>query len=81
MSDATASFALPLIAPGHAQKELFHNAALVRLGALLQLSVVAISVDDPPSAPLAGQCWVLGEQSTNTWAGQPRALAVRADGG
>lgn len=36
MSDATARFAFPLIAPGQAQKELFHNEALARVDALLQ---------------------------------------------
>ncbi|HLZ79899.1 MAG TPA: hypothetical protein VKQ09_11235 [Sphingomonas sp.] len=39
MSDATTRFALPLIAPGQAQKELFHNEALARVDALLQPSV------------------------------------------
>ena len=81
MSDATARFALPLIAPGQAQKELFHNEALARIDALLQAAVVAVSVDDPPVAPVAGQCWIVGDAPTGAWAGQPRSLAVWTEGG
>ena len=40
MSDATARLALPFIAPGQAQKELFHNEALTRIDALLQADLL-----------------------------------------
>lgn len=81
MPDATARFALPLIAPGQAQKELFHNEALARVDALVQASVVAVSVNDPPVAPGPGQCWIVGDAPSGAWAGQPHALAVWTDGG
>lgn len=81
MSDATARLALPLIAPGQAQKELFHNEALARVDALLQASVVAVAVNDPPVAPTPGQCWIVGDAPSGAWAGQPRSLAVWTDGG
>ena len=81
MSDATARFALPPIAPGQAQKELLHNEALARVDALVQPSVVAVAVSDPPVAPTAGQCWIVGDTPLGAWAGQPRSLAVWTDGG
>ncbi|MGN6123262.1 MAG: DUF2793 domain-containing protein [Sphingomonas oligoaromativorans] len=81
MSDATARLALPFIAPGQAQKELFHNEALTRIDALLQAAVEAVAVDDPPSAPVPGQCWITGAAPTGAWAGQPDALASWTEGG
>ena len=81
MSDATARFALPFIAPGQAQKEAFHNEALIRIDALLQPLVEAVGLDDPPAAPVAGQCWVVGAAPTGAWAGQAGAIAAWSDGG
>ncbi len=81
MSDATARFALPLIAPGQAQKELFHNEALARVDALVQASVVAVAVHDPPVSPVPGQCWIVSDTPSGAWAGQPRSLAVWRDDG
>ncbi len=52
-----------------------------RVDALLQASVVAVSVNDPPVAPIAGQCWIVGDAPSGTWAGQPRSLAVWTDDG
>jgi len=81
MSDATDRFALPFIQPGQAQKELFHNEALARIDALLEPLVEAVALDDPPSAPVAGQCWVVGAAPTGVWAGQAAAIAAWGDGG
>jgi len=81
MSDATARFALPFIAPGQAQKELFHNEALMRIDAALQPTVEAIAQDDPPAAPTVGQCWVVGAAPTGAWAGQGGTIAAWSDGG
>lgn len=81
MSDTTARLALPLIAAGQAQKELFHNEALARVDALLTPSVVAMLVNDPPASPTPGQCWIIGDTPTGVWAGQPHMLAAWTDGG
>lgn len=81
MTDATARLALPFIASGQAQKELFHNEALVRIDALLQPAVESLMIDNPPSAPTPGQCWIVGESPSGAWAGQASALAVWTDGG
>ncbi len=81
MSDQTARFALPFIAPGQAQKELFHNEALVRVDTALQASVVAAGLDTPPDTPVAGQCWIVGSGPTGAWEGQAHALAAWTGGG
>jgi hypothetical protein len=81
MSDATARLALPFIAPGQAQKELFHNEALLRVDALLQATVEAVAIDDPPSTPAPGTCWIVGATPSGAWEGQGQALAAWTDGG
>ena len=81
MSDATARFALPFIAAGQAQKESFHNEALTRIDALLQAAVEAVAVNDPPSSPTLGQCWIVGAAPTGAWAGQGGTIAAWTDGG
>lgn len=81
MSDQTARFALPFIAPGQAQKDLFHNEALARIDAVLQAGVVAAGLDSPPPAPVPGQCWIVGPAPVDAWAGQADAMAAWTDGG
>jgi hypothetical protein len=77
----TARFALPLLHPGQAQKELFHNEALVLADALVQPCVEAIGLNTPPTDPAAGQCWIIGESPAGEWAGSARALALWTAGG
>lgn len=81
MADTTARFALPLLAAGQAQKELFHNEALTIVDALLQPVIEALGTEDPPAAPVPGQCWIVGTQPTGAWAGHAAALAAWTDGG
>lgn len=81
MTDATARFALPFIASGQAQKELFHNEALARIDALLLPVAESILLDAPPASPAAGQCWVVGAAPTGDWAGQALAIAAWTDDG
>ena len=67
--NATARFALPLLHAGQAQKELFHNEALVLADGLLQPCVEALGLDTPPPSPAPGQCWIVGDSPTGAWAG------------
>ncbi len=55
MIDTTDRFALPLLQPGQAQKEMFHNEALATLDLIAQPAVAAFGVDTPPTAPESGQ--------------------------
>jgi hypothetical protein len=78
---ATARFALPLLNAGQAQKEVFHNEALVLTDALVQPCVEALGVDTPPPAPTPGQCWIIGDSPIGEWAGAAGSLALWTEGG
>jgi hypothetical protein len=76
MTDApTIRLALPLLQPGQAQKEMFHNEALARLDFAVQASVVAAGDDSPPGDPDEGACWIVGDAPTAGWSGRAGAIA------
>lgn len=79
--DTTARLALPLLQPGQAQKEIWHNEALALLDLLVQPAAVATAATTPPAAPVAGQCWVLGAAPAGAWSGQAQAVAGWTAGG
>lgn len=82
MSDeTTARLALPLLQTGQAQKELTHNEALTLIDVAVQPIVQAIGLTVPPTAPLPGQCWIVGSAPTGAWTGQSGALAGWTAGG
>lgn len=81
MADVSARLGLPLLVPGQAQKELFHNEALAAIDLALQASVVAVGLDQPPAAPAPGQCWIVGTAPAGDWSGQASALAGWTAGG
>ena len=81
MSDATARFALPLLAAGQAQKEITHNEALVLLDMLTQPIVESASLASPPATPGIGQIWIVAVGGTGAWAGRSGALALWTEGG
>lgn len=77
----TPRFGMPLLHPGQAQKELFHNEALTLVDTLAQPCVEAIGIDTPPTAPIPGQSWIVGESPTGAWAGKVGSLALWTAGG
>jgi len=79
--NATARFALPLLHAGQAQKELFHNEALILADALIQPCVEAAGVSVPPADPAPGQCWIVGGSPSGAWSGKAGALALWTSGG
>lgn len=79
--DTTPRWALPMLFAGQAQKEIFHNEALVLIDALLHGRVESADVASPPSAPDAGQCWIVAAGASGAWAGQVDAIACWSDGG
>ena len=78
---ATPRFALPLLAPAQAQKEMFHNEALTLIDALIDPVLEGWGIDLPPANALPGQCWGVGPAPSGEWTGQPGALAVATAGG
>lgn len=77
----TDRFALPLLQPGQAQKEMFHNEAIAALDLLVQPAAEAIGLDTPPTAPESGQSWIVGSSPTGVWAGKAKHLAGSTGGG
>jgi hypothetical protein len=81
MADQTPRFALPFILPGQAQKELFHNEALVLVDAVLQAAVEEGPRAAPPASPQPGQCWIVAGAASGAWSGRDHCLAISTDGG
>lgn len=78
---ASARFALPLLEPGQAQKEMFHNEAIAAIDLIVQACAMGGEADTPPPAPAIGQCWIVGTVPAGAWAGRPRRLAGWTGGG
>lgn len=81
IGDATARLGLPFIQPGQAQKEMWHNEALLTLDLLVQASVVAVGRNDPPAAPAIGEAWVVGATPSGAWDGRAASVAGWTAGG
>lgn len=81
MTMTTARYGLPLLVPGQAQKETFHNEALSSIDVLLHATVEAVGIDAPPSAPNEGQSWIIGVAPTGEWIGHARHVASWTSGG
>ena len=80
MEDASPRFALPYILPGQAQKEHFHNEALLRIDAVLGAAAEGAAAN-PPEAPAAGACWIVAAGASGAWAGRDGSLAMWTPGG
>ena len=81
MSLESARLALPFIAAGQAQKELTHNEALALIDVGLAAAAESAGLDEPPAAPVASQCWVVGAAPTGLWAGHADDLACWTESG
>ncbi|MBC2778304.1 DUF2793 domain-containing protein [Parasphingopyxis marina] len=81
MTDTTARFALPLLQPGQAQKELYHNEALALLDSGLHPVAETSGEVVPPPSPDPGQSWIVGSAPTGEWSGQADALATWTESG
>lgn len=77
----TPRLGLPLLESGQAQKELFHNEAIVLLDITAQASVLVAGRNDPPVDVAPGQCWIVGAAPTGAWTGQAGRIAAWTEGG
>lgn len=77
----SARLALPLLAPGQAQKEMWHNEALALLDIAVQATVEDMNRNAPPATPQPGQCWIVGAAPVGDWAGHGSAIAGWTAGG
>ena len=81
MTERTERLALPIIAPGQAQKEMAHNEALALIDLAVQASVEAVGLEAPPPDPEPGRCWIVGNAPVGAWAGRAGAIAGWTAGG
>ncbi|HHL20339.1 MAG TPA: DUF2793 domain-containing protein [Aliiroseovarius sp.] len=79
MSDTSAKLQLPFIQASQAQKHVTHNEALLKLDAVVQLSVASKDQIAPPGAPVSGESYIVPLGATGAWAGQAGMLAVWQD--
>lgn len=79
--ETTPRWALPLLLAGQAQKELFHNEALVRIDALLHGGAESADQTVPPADPTVGQCWIVAAEPIGAWSGQAGNIACWSEGG
>lgn len=77
----TERLAMPLLAPGQAQKELVHNEAILSLDLLVGGSVNEPPRNDPPTSPVAGDCFLIGAAPTGDWNGRSGQIAAFTSAG
>lgn len=78
-ASSTPRLRLPNLFTAQAQKEITVNEAFALLDALLHAAVEGDS-NMPPADPSDGECWLVGQDATGTWAGQAGQVACRQSG-
>ena len=79
--EQTARFDIPLLSPGQAQKEYFHNEAIERISILLGPVVEGFPRPDPPPNPPVGACYLIATDAVADWAGHDGNIACLTAGG
>ena len=79
--ETTERLALPLLVPGQAQKELYHNEALEALDLLVAAVVEDLPQDSPPADPPIGSTFLVGDSPAGDWEGHAGHLAGFGSGG
>lgn len=81
MTNASPVLGLPYIAPSQAQKHVTHNEALLRLDAIVQLSVADSTLTTPPVVPANGDRYIVAVGATGDWVGQDSSIAYWQENG
>jgi hypothetical protein len=76
----TTHLGLPFLAAAQAQKHVTYNEALLRLDALLHLSVLTRGLSEPPAILEEGARYLIGEAAAGAWSGHPGEIAAWQDG-
>jgi hypothetical protein len=74
-------FNLPFLAPGQAQKEMFHNEALQLLDVIVAACVEEPPRTTPPGSPVPGTCYLVGSGADGAWSQFGLHLAAYTDAG
>ncbi len=77
--DTSENLNLPYIMPQQAQKHVTHNEAITKLDCLVQLSVKAADLNDPPLEPADGSRYLIGATPTGDWTARAGQLASWQD--
>src|SRR4051794_19744241 len=78
---STPRLGFPLITPGQAQKELFHNEALQMLDLLVAPVVEDVPSASLPTSPAPGACYLIADSPDGAWAGNAQRVAGFTSGG
>ncbi len=78
---STPRLGVPLLSPGQAQKEFFHNEALQTLDTLVAAAVEEPPRASPPASPALGVCYIVADSPTGAWAGKAQSIAAFTSGG
>ena len=81
MPEFSDRLALPFLAAGQAQKEVWHNEALILLDSLVQTVVKAVAPASVPTTPMFGECLIVGPTPSGAWAGKAQQIACWTSGG
>jgi hypothetical protein len=81
MTEASPRLALPFIVPGQAQKEHFHNQALLLADLLLHACVEGGPDESPPAEPQPGQAWLVASPAAGEWSGRSHCVAGWTESG
>jgi hypothetical protein len=79
MNDRTVNLDMPFLMPSQAQKHVTHNEALLRLDAIVQLSIVD-ERQSPPAEPVPGGRYLVTSEPAGAWAGHAGDIAIWQDG-
>lgn len=81
MPDTTPNIALPFLFAAQAQKHVTLNESLLRLDALVQLTVLDRDLAAPPGSPADGDRYIIASGASGAWVGQgPGTIAAWQDG-
>jgi hypothetical protein len=78
---SSARLKLPLLSPGQAQKEVFHNEALQMLDLIVAACVEEPPRSSPPSSPAIGSCYIVAAAGQGSWSGYDDHLAAYTSAG
>ena len=78
---ATPRLSLPFLAVGQAQKEFTHNESLQTLDTLVGGAIEEPPLATPPTTPVEGACYIVGESATGEWSGRSQSIAAWTSGG
>ena len=74
--DVTTRIKLPLLAAGQAQKEVWHNEALMQIDRLVGGVVEGVASAAPPPSPSPDGLYAIASGATGAWAGQDGMLGA-----